>query len=124
MFKHLIASAVLLAFATTAAIPATAKSTGWVKTPDVECKYNYENVYTCFLIDNYTDTHLRGHQCAMYSVPVYDGPNGKPIGLLLGEDTVQTGEKSKDGKWTRIWSQHKNDLKLMPYNLKTLRTCG
>jgi hypothetical protein len=76
-----------------------------MKTPDVACQYTDDHKdYLCGAVDHYTDAYQRGELCATYGVPFYDRPNGRPIGLLWGEAQIHAGEKSKDGKWTRIWS--------------------
>jgi hypothetical protein len=97
---------------------------GWMKTSDIGCGV-VEGTEVCNPIDHYTDAYQRGEDCATYGVPFYDRPNGKPIGLLWGEAQIILGEKSNDGKYTRIWS--KSDLKdvgIMPYSLKALHECG
>jgi hypothetical protein len=99
---------------------------GWMKSADVGCS-EFKGDFHCNPIDHYTDVYLRGGSCATYGTPFFDRPNGKPIGLIWGEAQIVLGEKSRDGKWTRVWSSPgntKEDLGIMPYSLKALRGCG
>ena len=104
-----------------------AEPIGWMKTSDIGCS-EIEGKTHCNALDHYTDVYLRGGSCATYGTPFYNRPNGKPIGLLWGKAQIVLGEKSKDGKWTRIWSKSgptkKDDIEIMPYSLKSLRGCG
>jgi len=106
--------------------PATGKTPiGWMKTPDIGCNEVDGKEY-CTPLDHYTDAYQQGDDCATYGTPFYDRPNGKPIGLLFGEEEVLLGEKSKDRKWTRVWSPKtdRKDIAIMPYSIKSLRGCG
>ena len=97
---------------------------GWMKTSDIGCGV-VEGTEVCNPIDHYTDAYQRGEVCATYGVPFYDRPNGKLIGLLWGEAQIILGEKSKDGKYTRIWSKSNlKDIGIMPYSIKALHECG
>ena len=61
------------------------------------------------------------------SVPFYDRPGGIPVGLIWGEMQIVPGEKSSDGKYTKVWTQpdmHVEGAAIIPYTLKTLRSCG
>jgi hypothetical protein len=102
------------------------ESIGWMKSYDVSCS-TIEGKTICNPLDHYTDAYRRGETCATYGVPFYDRPNGNPIGLVWGEMQIVPGEKSKDGKWTHIWTQpgqHMKDGGVLPYSAKTLHQCG
>jgi hypothetical protein len=103
-----------------------AEPIGWMKTSDIGCS-EIEGKTHCNALDHYTDAYQRGEMCATYGVPFYDRPNGKPMGLIWGEAQIVLGEKSKDGKYTRVWSPpgtKKEALGIMPYSVKSLRGCG
>jgi hypothetical protein len=77
----------------------------------------------------YTDAHKRGAMCAVWGLPVYDRPNGKPIGELVGETVA--GERFVRGEqrqgYTHLFfdaESHHHDGFLLPYNAKTLHICG
>jgi hypothetical protein len=100
---------------------------GWMKSSDVGCTV-LEGKTICNALDHYTDVYQRGGICATYVVPFYNRPGGKPVGLIWGEMQIVLGEKSTDGKYTRVWTQpdvHVKDAAgMFPYTLKTLRGCG
>ena len=94
---------------------------GWVKSSDIEC----EKDNTCTPKDNYTTVHKNGGLCATYGIPVYNRPNGTPIGELAGEMIVVRGEQSHG--YTFISSQPEDrghSMPLMPYDPKNLKECG
>ena len=95
---------------------------GWMKTSDIGC----EAVDDCHAIDHYTDNYQRGEHCggAGYTVPLYDDPHGKPIGLVGNEQDLLLGGKSKDGKYTRVWRAPFDKGGIYPYSPKALHECG
>jgi hypothetical protein len=107
-------------------VSSSGESIGWMKTSDVGCS-KIEEQTICNPLDHYTDAYQRGEMCATYGVPFYDRPNGSAIGLVWGEMQIVLGEKSKDGKWTHVWTQpgqHIRDGGVWPYSEKALRGCG
>jgi hypothetical protein len=96
---------------------------GWMKSSDIGCSM-IEDKQFCNALDHYTDAYQRGEMCATYGVPFYDLPNGKPMGLVWGENQILLGAKSKDGKWVHVWSSPTDEGGTWAYSLKSLRGCG
>jgi hypothetical protein len=102
------------------------ESIGWMKSSDVSCNTR-DNEVVCFPVDHYTDAYQRGEDCATYGVPFFDRPHGTPVGLLFGEEEITLGEKSQDGRYTRVYAppgHHKKDVLIIPYSLKALHACA
>jgi hypothetical protein len=99
---------------------------GWVKSADVDC----DSTGDCILVDNYTDAHKHGAGCAVWGLPVYSRPNGKPIGVLVEEAVA--GEHFVRGEqhqgYTLLFfdkeSTNHSGFSLSPYDAKSLHICG
>ena len=77
----------------------------------------------CSLKDNYTDVHKRGDMCATFGIPVYNRPDGKPIGVLATDIPFVQTERYQ-GYTFVFFTSEASDVHLMPYNAKDLRECG
>jgi hypothetical protein len=71
--------------------PYDPSKSGWVKSADVARNILDE----CDLVDNYTDAHKKGEQCAMFAIPVFDRPHGKIVGSLVVDTLVKTDSKRR-----------------------------
>ena len=94
---------------------------GWVKSNDIDCSKGF-----CILKDNYTDAH---GGCVNFGMPVYDRPEGKPIGVFNSEPYA--GEYLVRSNQLHGYSLLHFDTKsknhkgfLGPYNKKSLHECG
>jgi hypothetical protein len=96
----------------------TGDSIGWVKSSDIECEENDE----CTLKDNYTDAHKKGVLCATFGIPVYNRPNGNPIGELGADTSIIRGEQYQG--YTFVYWKDIGNWHLMPYDPKDLKQCG
>jgi hypothetical protein len=66
-----------------------------------------------------------GGLCATFGVPVYNCPNGKPIGMLASiYIPIIRGEQHQGYTFMFFTSDTYNPHPLMPYDLKSLRQCG
>jgi hypothetical protein len=95
---------------------------GWVKSPDIECGENN----TCTPKDNYTNTSKHGAYCATFAIPVYNRPDGTPIGELIADEFIEglvRGEQHHGYTFVSALPDN-HDHPLMPYNPEGLHQCG
>jgi len=98
----------------------TGDSIGWVKSSDIECQENNE----CMLNDNYTDVHKKGLNCATFGIPVYNRPNGNPIGEVgTGTLPIVRGEQNQ-GYTFVYFPKDMENVHLLPYSPNDLKQCG
>jgi hypothetical protein len=100
---------------------------GWIKSSDIECGGGNLKANECSGLDHYTDVHQKGGDCATYGIPVYDRPNGRPVGLLWNDDLpIIRGEQHEGFSFMYFSSPNTPDFihGLMPYSIKALRGCG
>ena len=142
--RELLATAMitlaLIGSANAAMAPLGDNPIGWVKSDDIKCGILEKKIANeCIAMDHHTDAHQKGVSCATYGIPVYDRPNGKPIGLLWNDDMpIIRGDQYQGYSFVyfnssgRATMDENGQIKLgetsmhtiMPYSLEALKSCG